>query len=395
MKKKIKLILVLLLIVFAVYNITTLFKGQESTYITQIDTVEITQKFDAVVCMEEKLVTFKPSSKNGSLDLCVAEGEMVKKGKLIALYYDSEIDESKKKLLSEINKKIQQINSSPTDVGALSEDPDKLEKQIGQKMAEVIDVAHTRDMNRISSLKDDINLLVSRKLTAEGNTQTATEVLQSLRAEKAQIEKEYGGKKEEITSPHHGIFSTNLDGYETSLTPEKALNMTVSDFDAVKRGEAKKDAPNAVCKLTDNTSFWLCAKIKETDAKEYKIGSYLKLRLTSGKNIRAKVEAVSLAQGGECILTFSSQDSGDELIGERVISLECVKESYTGYRIPLEAIRVQDEKTYVYVRTENNIKRRDVEIIYKDDDVTIAKADNLAPNALLLYDEIVLGEIKQ
>ena len=391
MKKKIKFGVFALLIVFIIYNITALFTSEEDTCIAQIDTIEVSEKFDAIVCVDEKLVTFDSKSGKGSLDMCVADGEMVKKGKLIAIYYDSEISDEQKKMLSEINKKIQQINSSPTDVGALSDDPEKLENQIELKMAQIINVAHTRDISRILALKDDINLLISRKLTAEGNTMTAAEELENLRAQKAEIEKNYGGNKEEITSPSHGILSANIDGYETYLTPEKAMNMTVSDFEAIKKGQAKKEVKNAICKLTDNTMWWLCARLKESDAKKYTVGKTIKFRLSTGQDIRAKVENVSLAMGGECIVTFSSSDSCDKVLGQRIVSVECVRESYTGYRIPLKAIRVKDEKTYVYVRTENNIKRREVEIIYKDDEVTIAKVDNLMANGLLLYDEIVIN----
>ena len=59
--------------------------------------------------------------------------------------------------------------------------------------------------------------------------------------------------------------------------------------------------------------------------------------------------------------------------------------------MPVKAIRVIDGVTGVYVRTENTVKYREIEVLYKDDKEAIVKMDNTKSNALLLYDEIIVN----
>ncbi len=391
MKKKIKWIVFALVAIFVTYNIINFWKADNSTIIAQLDTIEITKSFEGVICKNEQYVTYDVPE-GGMLDFSVMEHELVKKGKLIAVCYDSEIDDAKKKKLAEINKKIAEINSSPTSVGALEEDPAKLEKQIGEKIREIIDTNPTRDVTSLASLKDDVNLLLGRKLTASGNTEVATDTLESLRMEKQQIEREYGGKKTEIISPAHGVFSTDIDGYEDILTPKKAMSMTVSELDAYKNGsgDTKDGKNNVIAKLIDNTSWWLCVACDEKDAKEYGVGDTVSFRLgADGQKVKASVQYISLPEGGKCVITFMTEDYSDLFLTSRTISAEAVRSSYTGFKIPLGAVHVKDDKTGVYVRTDAGVKFREIDVIYKDDKIAIAKMDNLKANALLLYDEIV------
>ena len=107
----------MLLLAFITYNLVSLWSAPENTTIAQIDTVEVTHEFDGVVSRAEQFVT-ADMEEGGVLDFAVSEMEMVKKGKLLAVHYDSSIDDAKKKKLSELNRKISEINSSPV-VGAL------------------------------------------------------------------------------------------------------------------------------------------------------------------------------------------------------------------------------------------------------------------------------------
>ena len=390
MKKKLKLIFIVLFIIFVTYNLTTLFKTDKSTIIAQLGTIELTQNFDGVIIKNEQLVTYEVPP-DGTLDFLVMENELVKRGKLIAVCYDKSIDEEKKKKLSEINKKIAEINSSPNSVGALEIDPDKLDKQIGKIMTQIIDIAPERDITKVSDLKDDVSLLLGRKLTEGGNTEAAADTIESLRMEKEQIEREYGGKKTEITSALHGVFSTHIDGYETVLNPQKALSMTVSDLNAVKNGDgAKKDQNDVIAKLVDNTKWWFCVLCDEADAKEFSVGNELSFRLgTEGEMIRARLEYISMSENGKCVMTFMTEDYSDLFLKSRTISAQAIKSSYTGFKIPLKAIHIKNDKVGVYVRTDAGVKFREIDVIYKDETHAIAKMDNHKINGLLLYDEII------
>ncbi|MBE7052080.1 MAG: hypothetical protein E7395_05870 [Ruminococcaceae bacterium] len=394
MKKNIfKIALVIALVFFIIYNLISLSTSSQNTVVAQLETLEITYDFDGIVSRSEEYVKLD-MEENGVLDLSVAENEMVKKGKMIAVYYDSSIDETKRKKLAEINKKINEINSSPTSGGSANDTPEKLDDEIDKKINQIVSVAQSANMTEITTLREDINLLLGRKQALENEEIIATDTLESLRLEKLRLEKEYGGNKKEITAPLHGIFSTRVDGYETILTPEMAVSMTVSDFETARdKDVSSHDAANkgVVCKIIDNSKWWLSVLADEAGAKAFKVGESTKLRFAGeNKDISATVEYISQAQDGKYIITFSSNAHSEYMLTSRLVSVTAIKSTYSGLKVPLEAIRVKDGNPGVYVRTENTVKYRNIDVLYKNDEIAIVRVDNTKAGSLLLYDEIIV-----
>ncbi|MBO5370112.1 MAG: hypothetical protein J6B23_05480 [Clostridia bacterium] len=393
MKKHIFKVLLVVLIVYVVYSVINIYNSTERTLIAQIETFEKTYEFDAIITRNEFLISADVDAE-GVLDPAVSENEMVKKGKIVAVYYDSTIDEETRTRLADINKRINEINSSPNDVSILDSNPDKIDDEIKKRVDDIITASHNRDMNAVNTARLDASLLIDRKLELEGNTEIKADTLEDLRAEKVRLERSYGGRKTEIVSPSHGVFSTTLDGYEEILTSEKALSMTVSDYDTAKKKAVSSEEAiknGVVCKIIDNSKWWISIVADEQTASEFKTGDTVKIRFSGeNKDIRATIEYISTPQSGKYIITMSSIAFSNYIMSNRFTSLTLVKNSYTGYSVPLEAIRVKDGKAGVYVKTENTVRYREIEVLYKDEKKAIIKADNTKSNALLLYDEIII-----
>lgn len=393
MKKLIPKILILILAIYVVYSVFNIYNSTERTIIAQIETFEKSYEFDGIITRSEYLVSADVED-SGVLDPAVSENEMVKKGKVVAVYYDSTIDDETRTRLADINKRISEINSSPNEVSMLDSNPQKIGEEIEKKVEEIVEASFIRDMSAVSAARLDASLLIDRKLELEGGGEIKADTLESLRAEKLRLERSYGGKKTEIVSPSHGIFSTALDGYEEILTSEKALSMTVSDYETAKKKavsteEAVKNG--VMCKIIDNSKWWISIKANEQQATSFKPGEAVTVRFAGeNKDIRAAVEYISPAQSGDYIITLSSIAYSEYILSNRFTSLTLVKNSYTGYKVPLEAVRVKDGKAGVYVKTENTVRFREIEVLYKDDKNAIVKADNTRDGALLLYDEIII-----
>lgn len=393
MKKLVLRLLILGLAIYVIYSVINIYTSTEKTVIARIETFEKSYTFDGIITRNEYLVSADIDSK-GVLDPAVSENEMVKKGKIVAVYYDSDIDEETRTRLSDINKRINEINASPKDISILDSNPQKITEEIDGKITEIVDASLRRDMSAVTSAKLDASLLIDRKLEAEGNSDLKADTLEGLRSEKQRLERNYGGRKTEIASPSHGIFSTALDGYEGILTSEKALSMTVSDFETVKKKAVSTEESakkGVVCKIIDNSRWWISALVGEQEANEFKVGDTVTIRFSGeNKDIRASVEYISMSQSGKYIVTLSSIAYSEYIMSNRFASLTLVKNSYTGYSVPLEAIRVKDGKAGVYVKTENTVRYREIDVLYKDEKKAIIRADNTKSNALLLYDEIIV-----
>lgn len=397
MKKLIPRLLLLAAVVFVIYNLINMLSSPSETVIAAIEQIETTYSFEGVVIRDETTVSAAQTGigELGVLDPMVSEGEMVSKGRLVAIHYDSSIDDETKKQLADINRRLSEIEASPDQMSAMEISEEKLQEEIDQKISLLFDKGKQRDMRELSSLKDEINLLIVRKATASKDSGKTMDTKEGLESEKINIMRRYRGKTREILSEKHGVFSTGADGYESLLTPENATSMTVAEFDKImKKERSSKDAvkEGIIYKISDNSKWWVSVCTNSKTAKNFKEGSSVTLRISGeNKDIKAKVEYISPALNGEYVITFSSISHSDFAFSNRFVSLTVVTEVYKGLSVPIKAIRVVDSKPGVYVRTENTVKFRNIEVIYKDKEIAIVKMDNTGYNPLLLYDEIIVS----
>ena len=400
MKKLFSKILILLAVAFIIYNVVNMFSSPSETLVAQIEQIETSYSFEGIITRDETLVTARETgiTELGVIDPAVSEGEMVAKGKLVAIHYDSSIDDETKKRLSDINRRLSEIESSPDNMNAMEIDEEKIDEEINKNFSSLFDTAEKRDMRKIVSIKDEINLLIARKAASSDSGKTM-ETKESLESEKIAIMKRYHGKTREILAEKHGVFTTSLDGYENVLIPDKATSMTVSDYEKVmKKEHSAKDAvkDGIIYKTLDNSKWWVSVCTDTKTAKKFKEGSWVTLRFGGeNKDIRAKLEYISPALNGKYVMTFSSITHSDYAFTNRFVSLTVVTESYKGLMVPIKAIRVIDSNPGVYVRTETTVKFRNIEIIYKDKEKAIVKMNNTGNNPLLLYDEIIVSGKKE
>ena len=135
---------------------------------------------------------------------------------------------SSERAVKKMNPIIDSIEALDSKFSQMSEK--ELKEEISRRIDELSYASTERNMSVISAIKDDINELLEDKNTDDEEIMSVADRLEQLRYEKAQIEKDYSGEKLEITAPEHGVFSTKIDGFEDKITPELALNITVSDY---------------------------------------------------------------------------------------------------------------------------------------------------------------------
>ena len=271
----------------------------------------------------------------------------------------------------------------------------EIEDEIESKVDDISYASSDRNMGVVSSLKTDINELISGYNSGESNGITVSDKLDELMTRKREIEKSYSGEKYEITAPKHGVFSTRMDGFEDDFSPETALNMTVSGYRGAKRKIISSDdikKLGALCKIVDNSIWYISLETDEATAKSFAVGENVTIRF-EGESVDAKgkVEYISIADSGKIMITISSSSYCNYAMENRFAKVTVVKEINTGLKIPLKAIKIRDGKSGVYVKTENTLKYKEIEILSKDETHAIVKFDNTRSNGLLLYDEVVVN----
>ena len=177
MKKIILRLLFLGIVIFAIYNLISLFTADETTVIAQLETMEKGYKLDGIIIRDEKLITFN-SKNDGILDVSVAENEMVRKGKHVATYFDSDIDEETRAELAKINESISKLSSATDKTIAEAMSQKEIENEIESKAREIAYASPGRNLSVVSSLKSDINNLLEAQKNDDSEKLTVAELFQ-------------------------------------------------------------------------------------------------------------------------------------------------------------------------------------------------------------------------
>ena len=396
MKKLLLKILIIVLTVFITVNIIKWMSASVKTEIAMSGILEKAYTYEGIIIRDEHSVN---SKSRGVLETKVGEGELVKRNKHIGSVYYGDMDNETQKKLASINQRINEINSSRSAGEIYSNDIYKIEAGITSKVNDIINAGISRNMETTASLKNEIDALIDKKKSINGETETKDGILEDLYKQKAEIEGKYNATKEDLFSPSAGMFSTKVDGYEGVLNPSIVKNMTVEDYRTLKKTkpENAENAENlsAICKIV-NSFEWSVLILANYDLMDHiKLGKEVYIRFENQPDILAYVSYISPQDGGKYVIGITSSYSSDYAMNNRFAKLELITEKYTGLKVPLSAVRVEkDGAKGVYTVNNSAMKFKKADVIYNDGKYAIIEQKNNKDNYLLLYDEVVTSDSK-
>ncbi len=195
-----------------------------------------------------------------------------------------------------------------------------------------------------------------------------------------------------ITAPSAGIFSEILDGYEDydlsavrSLTPSALREILLSGGQSVPENAFGKLVTGFVWYFAAVVDAEEAAVLEEGDSVELEFGRYY------DGSVSATVAYLGQREGDEQVVIFSCLEALEETLAMRQASADIIFASYSGIRVPAEAIRYdEDGDAYVYTITGMQAERKYVEIVYEAQDFCLVEAAGDA-GALRAGNEIIVS----
>lgn len=385
--KILKIILCVMALVFVIHQIYS------STYkpITTVSAEHATTtegfRIDATIIREEKIIT---SASTGALHFVLDNGARVAKNGVIANIYSSA--ES-----SITVNRIQQLKSRIADI-------EKIQSYNDVEAAD-ISLANTKVNNSLNTMirgiaagnfstfeADSAELLtnISRRQLITGEQTDFSERLNELKSELSSLEASLPQSVGSITAAQSGYFVSGTDGYEDVLTCDNIDSITPEYLDSIQPTTIPQ---GTVGKIVSGYTWYIVSKVDISDSLKYKIGDKLTLNTTikSTPELYVTLEKIiSSTSDKTAVMIFSCQQMNSELASIRKSSMTIVNNTYSGLRIPAKALRVQDNKTGVFVRSGITIKFVTVNVIYSADEYVICEQQVSNDTVLRLYDDVVV-----
>lgn len=339
------------------------------------------------------------ATSEGTVYNAVSEGDRVSRDMIIGSIYNGDIEASKLRQMKNIDEGISSLRSSTLGISMQDADTATVENEISIRMAEVPSLAEKNDVEKLHKYKNDINSFRS------GDTEGSSGELEALEAERTAFEDSLNIGKSDIVSDRSGIFSTYIDGMEGVFKKENIVSYDASYLRSLTVGGSHIETGSTVavgdpvCKVMNN-HIWYIFGIADAEHGAV-LGSTervtVKFTNPLDSDVKGIVEYVSEPDAnGECVFLIQVPSYVESAFSYRTLGVDIVTEEYSGYKVPMEAIRTGDtvNEYYVYATKGSDTFKCDVDVLYTDstDGFSIIRSKENAEVGLSKMERLVVGE---
>ncbi len=387
-------------LVFVILVIVYIVRGFLQTRITvemlKEDKIEESVKTSGVLIKDESIHSF---SLSGIAEVLPKNGDRVANGELIATVYsgtEEGVSENVKTRLADINKRIEAINASHSGDAVFMGDATKIESEMADCVDEIIADISERDTQSISEYKYRLSTLADQKAVAKGEKESFADELASLRAEKSVLEAKLGKLENAVMASAPGIFVEGNDGFEEKLSLASVEKLNTGVINEVVNREKNGEITAAeegtfVYKIVDNYSYCVAVNIDDFMTKDLEVGNSVKIRFTdfTKNDCSAVIKYISdKDEKGQRCVVCECNTYVDGLLEKRVVNVDFVKKSMSGYKVKIENLHTVDNAVGIFVKRGAVMKFIPVNIVYNNEDEAIVSAsENNRP--IRSYDELV------
>lgn len=321
------------------------------------------------------------SGTGGIVRLIPYEGEKVAVGTTVALLYaDEEALESSQRLET-LEAEAGQLTAAITAAGETTQG------ESGERVIDAMVELHTAtekgDFTQLESQVSAFKSAIYQQAQRYGDAGDLASALSSAQAEITLLRSQTAQSTGRVTVAESGIFSGQVDGYESVLTPESLERMTPSDIDALEN-KALPVGENQLGRLITDATWYFIFPMGETESRRLSEGGSVTVRFSrdwSGE-VDMTVERISTPENGRVSVLLSSHRFLSDITLLRRQTVELVFNSTRGLRVPTEAVRVETDRwtdpetgeekeaavTCVYVQVGIKAERKPVTVLAQGED---------------------------
>ena len=337
------------------------------------------------VVREEELLY----SQYGTTVLNCAEGAHVAANDTVATGYRSEDAKTRQTRIDELSGQIEQLQYAWSAVSSVY-DQAALDADIAGDLAQLSRYLALRDMNSVSDLSPELKGLILRRTGSDSDSGSLQARISTLQAELETLEAQSAGDTSAILAGKAGTFSAAVDGYESVLTPERLMEMTVAEFESVQPDET--DA-NAIGRLVTSATWYYACVVPASELSGVEEGNRATLTFARDyyQPVTMRVARLGGNEAGSRLLVLSSDRALQNVTLLRQQSAEIVFTSYSGLRVPKSAVRVENGQTGVYILEGTLAKWKPITILHDTGESYVVTLDTSSTNYLWPGDELIIN----
>lgn len=380
-------LLILIYIFYQCYSVTHIQLETETALTTTVyETIDTT----ALVIRSEHVIA---NSSNGITVPCLDDGDKINVGGNVAMTFSSSQAATDYSKYCEIQKQLEYYQNAQSQTVGQAASVESINEEIDDDIDTYIRSISSNDADLISKSGSAVNHNLLRRQMIIGENVDLVSIIQDLRK---QMESYSANTKPTsyVTTDVSGVFSGYTDGYEDLIDYDSAKTLTADQVkEALDEVSSVQDCSANLGKLVTGYVWYLDCVVSADAVKNLKNGYYIYIALKDSGDKVLKVKIIDGAEpdlgAEETVLVLECNDMDANLASLRSEQIEIRTNSYTGIKAPASALHVVDGKKGVYALISSQVRFREADVIYSDDDYVLLSYDIDNKNGIRLYDKII------
>ena len=337
----------------------------------------------------------------GILHYTSTDGEKLHRFEQYANVYEDDSAVETTKRIQAYDKRIATLEnalnySSSSDESGEINVTEQLAGDIYEMLLQVSDIADDGNYTLMTEETAELESLIINRDFAFTSASELQSAITLLKRQREALKSTIGERESALYAPYAGYFSSVQDGYEDILTPAIVDNLDSDKLRAIV-SRAGRSLEGTVGKMVTDYSWYFVCPLRGDEAAKLTVGKTYQLRFSATGDllIDAQVHAINKKTGSDPLVVFKSDRELTRLINLRRQAVHIILSSYSGLKVPREALRMDDKGNMgVYVITGMYAEFKKIEPIYESREFYIVKTNPTSTRSLLVYDEIIVSARK-
>lgn len=320
------------------------------------------------------------------------EGEKVACGEEVAVTLRSAAAQERQEEINQTEKELEQLRLALAYQSQLTDNED-VAQRIASSAASLAGQVAQRRLDAARTAGQELRSLILRQSVGASDTGAMQDQISQIQQQLDSLEASAASDTKSIAAQSAGYYSAVADGYETRLTPQILESMSVSDFQGLWEEAVDVPAQNAGRLIASAQWYYACA-VESRYLEDLEVGDSLQVSLGGEVDLELSMTVTRVNREEEMgLLVLSSQDHLASVSALRRLNADVIFHSYSGLRVPREAVCYSEEtgSAGVYVLEGAKAVWKDIQLLYDNGDTYIAALDqsstsNLWPEDLILLD---------
>lgn len=395
MKRKIpwfqitSVVLSIIVISYIVYNAFAYsYSPIDTQRLTEETTIEETIDFKGFALRDEKIID---TSASGTVIPLAHDGKRVANGDDIAVVCQNDDQAAAYTKLESLKHELERYKNINDPDGTQELSADKLNTKISDAYDDIMDAITTGAYDELpDALTAYADKCATKQILTEGSIDLSAK-LTSLENEIAALTAQ-NINYSSVKAPKSGYYINTIDGYESALSYKDALSLTSQQIESALNAEPAAVSGNSLGKIVESYKWYIVGETESQNSSYFKNGAKITVNFPKeGVNHVTMLVEKADTQGDKMTVVLSCSLMDETFANMRTEDMQIVTKSHTGYRVPSNVIRFdEDNNTGIYVLRGKIITFIPVEIIYTEDDFAIISSSSSNGKSVRLYDEVII-----